>query len=119
MEKISVTIKLRNVVLDQTVVCKDLAEAEEAFKDFNSKPEGTDGLFLIIEREDGQVDFEVYLGFSPYCYHKDSLEKTIRANTEDFRDAPEPPTWCAIDSSEDWAYQWALLAKVIDRIEFK
>lgn len=163
MEKISVTIILHDVVLNQRAVCKNLAEAEEAFKEFqnvvlnqtagrshlektkeafkelcstpeefdkilrilencyglvNSKPGGTGCLFLIIASEDGQVDFDVYLGLSPYCYHPESLEETIRANIEEFRDAPEPPTWGAVDATEDWAYQWAQLSKVIDRIDF-
>lgn len=115
VEKISVTIILHNVTSNQRAVCKSLAEAEEAFKEVSSKPQD---LFLIIASEDGQVDFAVYLGYSEFCYYPDSLEETIRANIEEFRDAPEPPSWRAIDSSEDWAYQWALLGKVIDRIEF-
>lgn len=118
MNKINVTVKVWNIVLGAKAIVTSYEEADKKLTEFNEYPNAEGFNFLSIQSSDGQVDFEVLLGH-PYFHYEGGLKEKILWNCEKYKDEVMPERWSkAEDAEEGWIYQWSLLARVIDSIEF-
>ncbi|MGE7274606.1 hypothetical protein ACQKK5_24630 [Brevibacillus panacihumi] len=114
MNKINVTMKIWNVLSGEEALVTSYEEADRMLADFNTYPNAEGFNFLSIKSSDGQVNFEVLIS-EYFDSFDESIKDIIMQSCEKYRDKTMPKD----DSVEEgWAYQWSLLARVIDRIEF-